>query len=342
MAEYNKEKIEKIVNKYKLSQKEYDDLLRTVIQVMAVDKIGSSNPLAIIVGGQQGSGKTALINYTSLISSKREFVIIDNDFFRAFHPMAAEIKQLYPSLYTNITDQIGMGFTSSVVSYFMGEDIPLASGGVIKNENHVKFDLIFHQTLKNTRIADDAMAKLRESGYTVGVRAFAVPYFESKMSQMERCQAQYENMGFCRHVPPEGHFASLNGIPGTIEYIEQNNKADFIEIFKRGEDIRAPKLVYAKFNPESKDETLKTLENCENASHEDNTSNFSSARDALEKTWETETKKCSLTLGNRIENFVQSGGADVPGMTIHLEELRENLAKFLNDEQQTCPLDNSN
>ena len=111
---------EQIINKYKLTNKQVAEVLKTVIGVMSADKVPSDNPLAMIVGGQSGAGKTALINYTSLMSTKRDFVVIDNDFFRAFHPYAAEIKALYPDLYTEATDQIGLGITSDVISYFMG------------------------------------------------------------------------------------------------------------------------------------------------------------------------------------------------------------------------------
>ena len=336
MAEYTKEQINDIVNKYTLNQQEYEKVLRTVVEVMSSDKIPSNRPLAIVVGGQSGAGKTALINYTTNISTRREFVIIDNDFFRAFHPQAADIKKLYPGLYTHITDQIGLGFTPHVVSYFMGNDIKFPSGNVIENENHVKYDLIFHQTLKSIRIADDAMAKLRDSGYTVGVRAFAVPYFESKMSQMERCKAQYMKMGFCRHVRPEDHYAALNGIPNTIEYIESNGKADFVEIFKRSGDIRYPQLVYAKFNESTEEETLKTLEDCENAPHKNETNGFNSAKEAIVKTWEQEAKICSQSLGDRIGELKRDGGEEIPGIKEHIEELEKSLQEY-REGQDYCP-----
>lgn len=328
---FTKEEVEAIIKKYTLNEKEYNRILKTVIQVMSSDKVVSDRPLAIIVGGQQGSGKTALINYTSTISSKREFVIIDNDFFRAFHPNAAEIKKYYPGLYTVITDQIGMGFTPHVISYFMGNDVQLTNGDVIKNDKHTKYDLILHQTLKNNRIADDAMAKLRDLGYTVGVRAFAVPYFESKMSQMERCKEQFEKMGFCRHIPPEGHFDSLRGLPKTVDYIEKNNKSNFIEIFTRSDDIRHPRLVYATFNPETRDETLKTLSDCEKVSHDDQPFGFENAHDAVIKTWAQEAKRCAKTLPSRIEALKAEGGEDVPGLSEHIKELEENFEIYQKD-----------
>lgn len=308
---------EEVLKKYQLTNKQVAKVFNTVIEVMSADKVPSSNPLAIIVGGQSGAGKTALINYTALMSSKRDFVVIDNDYFRAFHPHAAEIKALYPQYYTQATDQIGLGITSDVISHFMGN-----------NEGNIKYDLIFHQTLKNTRIADDAMAKLRDCGYTVGVRAFAVPYLESKMSQIERCKAQYEGMGFCRHVRKVDHDAAVSGLPQTIGYIEDYGKADFVEIFKRSDDIANPTCVYAKINPATEHQTLQALSNCERVSHGNFTNGFEDAMDAVVKTRESEAIICAKTLGNRIEDAKSNGGYEIPGMAEHIDEITSVFNEF--------------
>ena len=320
---------EQIIEKYKLSNKQVGEILKTVIGVMAADKVPSNNPLAMVVGGQSGAGKTALINYTSLMSSKRDFVVIDNDYFRAFHPCAAEIKALYPEFYTAATDQIGLGITSEVISHFMGN-----------NEENIKYDLIFHQTLKGNRIADDAIAKLKDCGYTVGVRAFAVPYLESKMSQIERTKAQYERMGFCRHVRKVDHDAAIAGLPNTIRYIEDNGKADFVEVFKRSEDIANPIRVYAKLNPETETQTLQTLSNCEHVCHEDFTNGFEDGMDAVVQTRESEAIKCAKTLGTRLETARANGGYEIPGMAEHIDELTLAFEEFKLTHPQCEQFDN--
>ncbi len=312
------EEIQSIMNYYRLTDEQVAQVTNSVIQCLAYQKKPAEKPLAIIVGGQSGSGKTALINYTSTMSPERDFITIDNDFFRAFHPKADEIKQFYPELYTHATDQIGLGITSDIISYFMGN-----------NPDNIKYDLIFHQTLKNNRIADDAMTKLKDAGYTVIARAFAVPYFESKISQIERCKAQYQAMNFCRHVRKVDHDAAMAGIPGTVDYIETNKKCDLIEIFKRGEKINEPKVVYAKFNEDTKEETLKALQGCTTVSFEDNTKRFSSAKEAMIETRKQETIKCAKTLRERIDAIKADGGYEIPGMAEHIDELEEEFKKFL-------------
>lgn len=300
-----------IMAKYALSPEKIEEIKNTIINVLAYDKTPSERPLAVVVGGQSGAGKTALIEYTAQMSSQREFVMIDNDFFRGFHPKASEIKELYPDLYTAATDQIGLGITSDIISYF--------------KDNH--YDIILHQTLKNNRIADDAITKFREAGYTVGVRAFAVPYTESKMSQIERCLGQIDKLGFCRYVRKVDHDAAVEGLPKTVGYIEQSGKYDFIEIFKRGKKIEQPTLVYAKINPETETETLEALSNCEQASHQDEPFGFAGAQDAVEKTRFQEELRVAKTLDSRIAD-AESHPCNNPEMQTHIDELKDYFQQF--------------
>lgn len=311
MAEEREIMKQKIRDLYHLSDEQVQQITKNIISVMAKDLLPSKHPLVVIVGGQSGSGKTALINYTSQLSTKREFIQIDNDFFRGFHPAVDQIKRDHPDFYVTATDQLGLGITADVIEYF---------------KNH-HYNIILHQTLKSNRIVDDAMTKFIEAGYTVGVRAFAVPYFESKMSQIERCEGQIETLGFCRHVAKEDHDAAIVGLPKTIEYIEQSGKYDFIEIYKRGTNISRPELVYAKFNDKNRDKTLETLEDCENVSLTDQSFGFANARDAIEQTRNSEAVICAKTLETRICHAEQSPFNN-PEMQMHIDELKERLQTF--------------
>ena len=401
-----------IMEKYALSPEKIEEIKDTIISVLSYDKTPSDKPLAIVVGGQSGAGKTALINYTAQMSTQRNFVQIDNDFFRGFHPKAEEIKALYPDFYTAATDQIGLGITSYIIAHFMGarcegndlfkvrkEDckklnarlkeastseekkiISIEKRNLISNiangewkdlglsddfkskfekldfiyrrssNEEVKeltykelydlarsiidpyqYNIILHQTLKNNRIADDAITKFREAGYTVGVRAFAVPYTESKMSQIERCLGQIEKLGFCRYVRKVDHDAAVEGLPKTVGYIEQTGKYDFLEIFKRNnKDISKPTLVYSSFNPETIQTTTEVLADCEEVSHEDEPFGFSSAQEAVEKTRAQEELKVAKTLDERI-HAAETSPYNNPEMQTHIDELKLYHAEFKMD-----------
>ena len=63
------------------------------------------NPIAIIIGGQTGSGKSGIIGYSASMFNDGNVIIINSDEIKPFHPKNNEIAQLYPNLYTKITDQ---------------------------------------------------------------------------------------------------------------------------------------------------------------------------------------------------------------------------------------------
>ncbi|MCM1404177.1 MAG: zeta toxin family protein [Prevotella sp.] len=306
---------------YALDTAQVQKIKETIISVLAKDIVPSKQPLAIVVGGQSGAGKTALINYTTQLSHKREFIQIDNDFFRGFHPQVDEIKKNYPDDYVTATDQLGLGITADIIAYFRDHN----------------YNIILHQTLKNNRVVDDAITKFIAAGYTVGVRAFAVPYFESKMSQIERCEGQIESLGFCRHVSPQEHDTAIAGLPQTIDYIEQARKYDFIEIFKRGEYIGQPELVYARFNPATKGRTLEALRDCENVSYVDQFSGFASAKDAVETTRANEARKCVITLPERIRRAEQSQFNNAE-MQTHIDEIKARLRTYQTTQTATHKL----
>jgi len=310
-------------NLYHLTDDQISEITKDVITVMAKDVVPSKKPLVIVVGGQSGAGKTALINYSSQLSPKRKFVQIGNDYFRGFHPQVDEIRRKYPDHYVTATDQLGLGITADVIKYF--------------TEN--RYNIILHQTLKNNRVVDDAITKFIDAGYTVGVRAFAVPYFESKMSQIERCEKQIRNLKFCRHVAKIDHDTALEGLPNTVDYVEQSGKYDFIQIFKRGNSIKLPTLVYSKFNEKTKAHTLQIIEDCSNdqVPMQDQTSGFASAKEAVEKTRESEAVRCMRTLDARIHDAERSRYNNEE-MQMHIDELKGRMQDYKKKNKLTKPV----
>ena len=309
---------QQVVEQYSLTPEEIKQITKTVISTLTFNKIPSQKPLAIVVGGQPGSGKTALINYTKQISSERSFIVIDNDFFRNFHPQAKEIKQNHPNLFTQATDQLGMGITSDVINYCVDNN----------------FDIIFHQTLKNKRIGDDAISLFRESGYTVGVRVFAVPFFESSMSQIERYLGQAEKLGYCRYATQEGHLTAYIGLPNTVEYLEENGLYDFMQVYTRSADIANPTLIYSHFNPDSFNKTSSALSNCENILKQTQKHGFLSAKNAVLEARCTQSEELSKTILDRLE-VAKSNPFNNSEILERIKEL-EFALNFVENNQGVC------
>ena len=297
-----------IIQNYMLNAEELSDVTQTIISTLAQNKLPSKNPIAVIVGGQPGAGKTALINYTKQLSTTRQFITIDNDFFRNFHPRAAEIKSNYPNLFREATDQLGMEITSTIIDYFCQN----------------KFDIILHQTLKNNRVGDDAITNLKNQGYTVGVRAFAVPFYESSLSQIERYLGQAETLGYCRYATKEGHSTAYLGLPNTIEYLEQNGLYDFLQVYRRSDDIANPTLVYTQINPQTEQQTLEALKDCENGPRCTQHNGFLDAKDAVLKTRYQHAVELQDTIYGRI-NSAQKNPYNNAEIQSRIDELNSTL-----------------
>ena len=301
-----------------LTKYQINNCKKNIISALQGDKIASKQPLAILVGGQPGAGKTALINYTQNYFNPREFVVIDNDFFRAFHPNVSYIRKNYPQFYTCATEQLGADITDDIVSYFTGQ-----------NETNSKYNIIVHQTLSKSYVATGFLEKFNNLGYITGLNVLAVPYIESKMSQIERCEAQYNNLGFCRYVDSKHHFNSVSWLLNTVDKIESENLADFINVFARSENISSPTCIYTQVNNEDllNDKDFLKLNVVENKN------GFFSAVEVIEKTREEATTECLQNLEDRLGTVIENGGLRIPGMQPHIEEVQN----FLNFSSQNYP-----
>jgi len=215
--------------KYKLSEEEHYRIYKKIEEVVFGNAKKSERPIAIIVGGQSGSGKGAVISYSKRQAemSGKNMIIISTDEYKPFHPNAADLAKKFPTDYVEIIEQ----------------DAGLWTGQILKKAIDEKYSFIFEGTLKNDRIMD-RIKELKQNGFMVIVRALAVPKVESLISIHERYQAQIENLGFGRLISSKQHNQAYIGVPQTIDTIEKSGLCT-VEIYKRGIIMSNPKLIYS-------------------------------------------------------------------------------------------------
>ena len=262
---YSEEEKKAILAKYKLSEGEHDKYYDIIKRLWTETKYPVENPVAVIIGGQTGAGKSGIISYSEKMFIDGNVVTINSDEIKPFHPQSAEIARCYPELYTIITDQESNTWTSRLFEE-------------TRNEN---YNIIFEGTMKNNRVADDAIADLLERGYTVVVRGLAVCDLESRLSILERYEAQVANKGWGRLVVTEHHNQTYNGMPNTIDYIENNGKYDVLEIFRRGETPDTPEIIYGRINDISSLKIKKSLEGKRFVSKTNKTYGYESGKQAI-------------------------------------------------------------
>lgn len=240
MKEKNEEDIFK---KYKLTEEEHKNYYKIIKRIYTSGKTPVKAPVAIIIGGQTGAGKSGLIGYSTRMFEDENVVIINSDEIKPFHPKSEEIAKLYPNLYTKITDQESNTWTSQL----------------FEELRRKHYNIIFEGTMKNNRIADESISELEELGYTVIVRGLSVCDLESRMSILERYEAQVATKGWGRLVVTEHHNQTYNGMPNTIGYIEETGQYDVLEIFARGELPSEPTIIYSKHNEQEKEKIERAI-----------------------------------------------------------------------------------
>ena len=137
-----------ILEKYKLTMEEHDKYYDIIKEIWTTGKTTQNNPIAIIVGGQTGAGKSGILGYSSKMFEDNNVIIINSDEIKPFHPKSKEIAKKYPKLYTKITDQESNTWTSRLFEE-------------LRNE---KYNIIFEGTMKNNRVADESIVELKRLG----------------------------------------------------------------------------------------------------------------------------------------------------------------------------------
>ena len=281
---------EEILRKYKLSETEHDLYYDKIKRTYTSGKVPTKDPIAVIIGGQTGAGKSSLIGYSTKMFPDNNVVIINSDEIKPFHPKSEEIARLYPKLYTKITDQESNTWTSRLFEELRREG----------------YNIIFEGTMKNTRIADESIPELQQLGYTVIVRGLAVCSLESRMSILERYEGQILKKGWGRLVVTEHHNQTYAGMPNTINYIEENGRYDILEIFARGEELNEPVMIYAAYNTNSKEKNERSVTGRKCISKHARKFGFKNARDAVLKSREEEYDWVIQTLGERLKHVMKS------------------------------------
>ena len=257
---------EELIEKYSLSDEQKEKIFEIAVGILTYNKTPVDKPICVMVGGQTGAGKSGLIAYSTKMFPNGNVIVLEDDALRHFHPYDQFLAENYPDEYIAITNQLTNDLTKKLFEKF-------AEKG---------YNLVFHQTFKGPRIANEGIPMLREQGYSIVVRGLAVSEFESRMSMVERCLGQLEYKGYCRNVTVSDHDNTYRGMPGTVEYIEQNGRFDVLEIFKRGTEIEYPKLIYAKTNPQRPGAVVNISKHPE-VSRETNTFGYADAKDAILK-----------------------------------------------------------
>ncbi|WP_097006547.1 zeta toxin family protein [Lacrimispora amygdalina] len=187
-------------------------------------------PLAILIGGQPGAGKTTLTE--AAMKDYPNMIVIDGDIIRNYHPNLKEIKKIYGVNYPKYTQS----FVSQVVER------------LINDLSKEKYNLIIEGTLRDINIPLKTSTLLKNKGYEVDLLIIATDKETSWKNTLKRGKSQEEMNLIPRYVDKNHHDNIVCSLPETIKNLSDNEVFDEVTIMNRNQCI-----IYDKNSMPSRD-----------------------------------------------------------------------------------------
>ena len=207
-------------DRYRLSEADHQTIFENGIKLERLSKaLPSVEPVAVIFGGQPGSGKTIAVDH-AVQELKRNggSIQIIGDEFRSYHPGYGRL--------TGEDDKTAAFYTDRDTGSWVEKAIAYAK--------KQRFNIVIEGTMRDGDKVAATMESLRGAGYRIDARALAVSFRLSEQGILQRYEGQKADRGVGRMTTPEAHRAAYDGMLTTLERIEGNRLADRMTIYRRG------------------------------------------------------------------------------------------------------------
>jgi len=208
----------------RLSLEEHNEIRDEIISLTLNDEVRQGKPVAIILAGQPGSGKSGATDAATMALKEegRRPVIIDPDDLRIFHPRY-ETHAFEDPL--TAADKVH-------------PDASLWAYEVTSEAINRRNDMIIDGTLASPEGASELTKKLKKNGYHVEVHALTVKPEMSWLGVNKRFEKICESgTGVPRWVPPEIHDKAVVGMPESLERLEKESQIDKVMVFDRDNEV---------------------------------------------------------------------------------------------------------
>lgn len=176
-------------------------------------------PVAIIFGGQPGSGKSAAKHAALRELDRRGGAVeIAGDDLRQFHPQYAQLMRADDRTAAMYTDKDS------------GRWVEMA----IVEAQALRANLVVEGTMRNPEVVASTMRTLRVAGYEIDARGLAVSHALSEQGILQRYELQKQDRRVGGMTTAQAHQAAYDGMPRTLKVIEQGKLADRVTLYRRG------------------------------------------------------------------------------------------------------------
>jgi UDP-N-acetylglucosamine kinase len=205
-------------SRYELPHAERHRLFRDVIEPLLFDgAVAVMNPVAVLLGGQPGAGKTRASEEVLLEYPSAAPLPLGVDELRAFHPAYAELLSDDPANMTRATNATA------------GEWMRMA----IDHARRHRYSVLIEGTFRRATVTLAEAAAFHGAGYTTRIVALSVPAAVSRNSILHRAVTDARLGGDARWTPLEAHERGYVGTPQTIATAETSDAVDRITICNR-------------------------------------------------------------------------------------------------------------
>lgn len=203
----------------------YDDQVEQIFKnsiwpIISKNCKPSSHPVAQLVGAQQGSGKSTLINS---INRNQNYIYINGDNYRIYHPEIDRILEIEGDNMPEATNKFILKIVELVILCCI--------------ENRI--DVVLEGTFGKLSTIVNRLQTFKSAGYTTALDLLSVPPLLSKLGIFQRLITKLESGERSRYSLMTNHDISYNNIPSNLDSILSNRTdlVDVLVIFNRSGDI---------------------------------------------------------------------------------------------------------
>jgi hypothetical protein len=191
-AELSKEELQQIQNEVVIPESGLDGLTT------------HERPRAIVLAGQPGAGKGALVS-----AARREFsgdiLVIDPDRLRSNLPGVRQLQEADPFGWSDETNKAAFKLANG-----------LRDEGITRHVN-----LVIDGSMSDAGNSIRTIEALQKKGYEVEVRAISSHWLESELGIDRRFTSQIDENGVARDVDMSFHNRVYNDLPGNMEKVAE-------------------------------------------------------------------------------------------------------------------------
>lgn len=208
------------------TEEEFQKAFQLIYQDAIAKAVPKEQKCVIFLGGQPGSGKSQFYKQDD---SLRNYIVIDGDTYRKYHPNHELIKQQPIQDYAELTQP----FVNRCVER------------MIDRLSDDSYNIIIEGTLRNPDTTINTCNKLKDKGYNTSLYIVAVSAVEAWNSTINRSKLLEEMHEVPREVPFEKYDYIVHNLPSSVDKIEKTKCFDDLYIVDRNYHILYPNHFYS-------------------------------------------------------------------------------------------------